>query len=109
MEETNTLKLSLAHDDGVWCEEVVVPELRLLRETSDHLVVVLDQSVQEGCEVTLYFGCVAKGRLHMPYSLKELHQKVRHSKVKMYHGADIELQVSWPFMPSSQCYFVVVQ
>ena len=29
----------------------------------------------------------------MPFSLRELQEKVKHSKIKLYHGDDIELQV----------------
>ena len=29
----------------------------------------------------------------MPYSLKEIHEQVKHSKVKLFHGEDLELQV----------------
>jgi hypothetical protein len=51
------------------------------------------QTAKEGSAVTVYFGCVPKGRLQMPYSLKEIHEKVKHSKVKLFHGEDLELQV----------------
>ncbi len=96
LEETSTLKLTLTHDDGVWCEEIIVPELKLLRhegEDSDHLVLALDQGVSSGADLTVYFSCVPKGRLHLPHSLREMYERVRHSKVKLYHGVDLELEV----------------
>ncbi len=98
LEETSTLKITLTHDDGVWCEEIIVPEMRLLEhegEDSDHLVLALDQAPAGGvgADLTVYFSCVPKGRLHLPYSLREMAERVRHSKVKLYHGVDLELQV----------------
>ncbi len=96
LEDTSTLKLTLTHDDGVWCEEIVLPELKLLRhegEDTDHLLLAVDQSGSSGADLTVYFSCVPKGRLHLPFSLREMHERVRHSKVKLYHGKDLELQV----------------
>lgn len=96
LEDSSTLKLTLTHDDGVWCEEIVVPELKLLQhegEDSDHLVLALDQGVSSGADLTVYLSCVPKGRLHLPHSLREMHERVRHSKVKLYHGVDLELEV----------------
>ena len=63
----------------------------------DHLVLVFDQRRGEsGADLTLYFSCIPKGRVHMPLSLREMIEKVKHSKVKIYHGSDIELTVSTP-------------
>ena len=47
-----------------------------------------------GADLTIYFACIPKGRVHMPISLREMIQKVIYSKVKIYHGSDIELTVS---------------
>lgn len=45
LEDTNTLKLTLNHAEGTWCEEIVIPEIKLLSEddTNDHLVIELNQ------------------------------------------------------------------
>ena len=54
LEDTSEIKLSLNHDDGLWCENIHVPELKLLpnqssneidnvRSTSDHLVLFVEQ------------------------------------------------------------------
>jgi hypothetical protein len=45
LEDSNTIKLSLHHGEGVWCEEIVIPELKLLskEDQNDHLVLELDQ------------------------------------------------------------------
>ena len=99
MTSTNTLKLSLNHADGVWCEEIVVPEMKLLEndDEDDHLVLHFDQSGRDedkrGCQITVYISCVPKGKVHMPFTLRELQQKVTHSKVKLYHAKDLDLQV----------------
>ena len=97
LEETSTLKISLNHEDGTWCEEVVVPELKLLQDEDedDHLVLEIEQRRGEGAgaDIAIYFSCVPKGRIHMPFTLRELQEKVKHSKVKLYHGKDLELEV----------------
>lgn len=101
MEDTGALKLSLTHDNvRVWCDEIAVPELKTSRneesdgDDDDHTVVVLDQKSANGSAVvTVYFGCAPKGRIAMPQSLKQIHSKARHSKVKLFHGEDLELQV----------------
>ena len=95
LEESSTLKISLDHQDGVWCENIVVPELRLLRNATenDHLVISFEQKRKTGSDLTVYFSCVPKGRLHLPYSLREMLQMVKHSKVKVFHGNDLELKV----------------
>ena len=100
LEDTSELKISLKYSDGeTWCENIVVPELKLLQnsadDSDDHLVIVFDQKAASGgADLTIYFSCIAKGRVHMPLSLREMIEKVKHSKVKIYHGSDIELTVS---------------
>ena len=100
LEESSTLKISLDHQDGVWCENIVVPELRLLRNATenDHLVISFEQKRKTGADLTVYFSCVPKGRLHLPYSLREMLQMVKHSKVKVFHGNDLELKVRQFFL-----------
>ena len=73
----------------------MVPELRLLGNTTedDHLVISFEQKRKAGSDLTVYFSCVPKGRLHLPLSLREMIQQVKHSKVKLYHGEDLELRV----------------
>ena len=95
LEDTSTLKLTLNHQDGIWCENIVVPELRLLGNMTedDHLVISFEQKRKTGSDLTIYFSCVPKGRLHLPLSLREMIQQVKHSKVKLYHGDDLELRV----------------
>ena len=57
LEDTSEIKLSLNHDDGLWCENIHVPELKLLpnqsssssneidnvQSKSDHLVLFVEQ------------------------------------------------------------------
>ncbi|TRY79590.1 hypothetical protein TCAL_11730 [Tigriopus californicus] len=97
MEDTSTLKLTLKHEDGTWCEDIVMPELKLLRDDDedDHLVIEISQRKGEeaGSDITFYFSCVPKGRIHMPFTFRELQEKVKYSKVKMYHGDDLDLEV----------------
>ena len=67
-------------------------------QKNDHLVISIEQHRKAGAYVTIYFSCVPKGRFTMPYSLREMVEK--NSKVKLYHGEDLEIQVSskeWPF------------
>lgn len=73
----------------------MVPELRLLKNATenDHLVISFEQKRKTGSDLTIYFSCVPKGRLHLPYSLREMIQMVKHSKVKLFHGEDLELKV----------------
>jgi hypothetical protein len=62
-------------------------------------VISIEQHRKAGADVTIYFSCVPKGRFTMPYSLREMVEKNPHSKVKLYHGEDLELQVDrgqWP-------------
>ena len=101
LEATSELKLTLNHDDGVWCENIVVPELTLLKDTNedDHLVISFEQKRgRSGADVTIYFSCVPKGRVHMPVSLRQMIEKVKHSKVKIFHGEDVELRVSYFYL-----------
>ena len=102
LEDSSELKISLSDGDDVWCENIVVPELKLLENTddgsADHLVISFEQRRgEQGAYLTVYFSCVPKGRIQMPLSLREMIEKVKHSKVKIYHGADIELRVSIDF------------
>jgi hypothetical protein len=96
LEATSTLKITLNHQDGVWCENIIVPELKLLANAveDDHLVITIEQKGKSGADLTVYFSCVPKGRLHIPYSLREMIEKVKHSKVKLYHGDDLEIRVN---------------
>jgi len=95
LEDTSTLKFTLKHQDGTWCENIIVPELRLLGNTTtnDHLVISFEQGKKSGGHLLVYFSCIPKGRLHLPYSLKEMNHQVKHSKVKLYHGDDLEIKV----------------
>ena len=54
---------------------------------------MFDQSASSGADVTVYFSCVPKGRVHMPHSLRDMQERVKNSKVKLYHGQDLELEV----------------
>ena len=83
LEDTSTLKFTLKHQDGTWCENIIVPELRLLGNTTtnDHLVISFEQGKKSGGHLLVYFSCIPKGRLHLPYSLKEMNHQVKHSKV----------------------------
>ena len=97
LEESSELKITLSRPDGVWCENIIVPELKLLGNApdDDHLVISFEQrrGGGSGAYLTVYFSCVPKGRVEMPVSLREMIEKVKYSKVKIYHGDDIELQV----------------
>lgn len=98
LEDTSALKITLKHEDGTWCDEVVVPEMKLLNdgdEDDDHLVIEISQRKGEeaGSDITFYFSCDPKGRIHMPFTLRELQEKVKYSKIKMYHGDDLDLEV----------------
>jgi hypothetical protein len=62
-------------------------------QKNDHLVISIEQHRKAGADVTVYFSCVPKGRFTMPYSLREMVEKIPHSKVKLYHGEDLEIQV----------------
>ena len=79
----------------VWCEDIVLgSELQLLRNSEDdHLVLAFSQDGRHGSKLTVYFSCIGKGQLSMPTSLRALRHKMKHSKVKMYHPADIEIIV----------------
>ena len=39
-----------------------------------------------------------KGRVHMPFSFREMIERVKYSKVKLYKGIDIDLKVSNRFV-----------
>ena len=56
-------------------------------------MISIEQHRKAGAYVTIYFSCVPKGRFHMPYSLREMVEKEPHSKIKLYHGEDLEIQV----------------
>ena len=119
LEDTSTLKFSLKHQDGTWCENIIVPELRLLANSSsdDHLVISFEQSRKSGADLMVYFrfvfihsfysavclpsdntenvhfSCIPKGRLHLPMSLREMINAVKHSKVKLFNGDDLDIKV----------------
>ena len=46
-----------------------------------------------GAYITVYSRCIPKGRVHMPFSLREMIEKVKYSKVKLYRGVDVDLKV----------------
>jgi len=94
LEDSNTLKLTLAQNDidSVWCEDIVLgPELQLRREEdADHLMLAFDTKRNS---LTIYFSCIGKGQVQMPVSLKELQHRMKHSKVMVYHPSSLELAV----------------
>merc|ERR1711936_1438666 len=94
LEDSNTLKLTLAQNDidSVWCEDIVLgPELQLRREDdADHLMLAFDTKRNS---LTIYFSCIGKGQVQMPVSLKELQHRMKHSKVMVYHPSSLELAV----------------
>ena len=55
-----------------------------------------------GAYITIYSSCIPKGRVHMPFSLREMIEKVKYSKVKLYKGVDIDLKVHETTQLSSQ-------
>ena len=57
-------------------------------------MISIEQHRKAGADVTIYFSCVPKGRFTMPYSLREMVERNPQSKVKLYHGEDLEIQVS---------------
>ena len=65
---------------GVWCEDLVLgPELQLRRDDdADHLMIAFDNKRNT---LTIYFSCIGKGQVQMPASLKDLQQRMKHSKV----------------------------
>ena len=66
---------------GVWCEDLVLgPELQLRRDDdADHLMIAFDNKRNT---LTIYFSCIGKGQVQMPASLKDLQQRMKHSKVR---------------------------
>ena len=56
-------------------------------------MISFEQGKKSGGHLLVYFSCIPKGRLHLPYSLKEMNHQVKHSKVKLYHGDDLEIKV----------------
>ncbi|XP_023326151.1 uncharacterized protein LOC111699660 [Eurytemora carolleeae] len=96
LEDTGTIKLTLVHPDGVWCEDINLgSELQLLKNQNkdDHLVIAFDQSGHGGSKVTVFFSCIGKGQVRMPFSLRQLKQKMKHSKLKMYHPRDVAISI----------------
>ena len=73
------------------CREQTFSKKKILQK-NDHLVISIEQHRKAGAYVTIYFSCVPKGRFTMPYSLREMVEK--NSKVKLYHGEDLEIQVT---------------
>merc|ERR1719367_2425831 len=96
LEDNRKIKITLARDDDVWCEDIELgTELQLLRQSrnDDHLVLVFDQSRHRDPKLTVYFSCIGKGQLNMPTSLKHLKQQMHHSKVKLYHPSTNQIDV----------------
>ena len=46
-----------------------------------------------GAYITIYSSCIPKGRVHMPFSFREMIERVKYSKVKLYKGVDVDLKV----------------
>ena len=96
IEDTNAVKFAIHRIDEIWSEDIVVPELKdrstFEEDEKDHLVVEIT-TVQSGSEIAVFFGCNPKGRIHMPYSLRDMLEKVKTSKVKVYHGEDLDFSV----------------
>jgi len=96
LEDSRKIKITLARDDDVWCEDIELgTELQLLKQSrnDDHLVLVFDQSRHHDTRLTVYFSCIGKGQLNMPTSLKHLKQQMHHSKVKLYHPSTNQIDV----------------
>ena len=54
--------------------------------------------ISTGAYITIYSRCMLKGRVHMPFSFREMIERVKYSKVKLYKGVDIDLKVSNRFV-----------
>jgi len=106
LEDTATIKLTLVHPDGVWCENIELgAELDLYRDSQakdDHLLIAINQvghhhrsaaGSGNGGTITVWFSCTEKGHVEMPYSLRQLKQRMKHSKVKLYHPRDISVTI----------------
>ena len=96
IEDTNALKFAIHRTDEIWSEDMEVPELKDQssdeEDEKDHLVVEISQA-PSGSEIAVFFGCNPKGRIRMPFSLRDMLEKVKTSKVKLYHGEDLDLSV----------------
>ncbi len=56
-------------------------------------MISIHQHHRSSSNLDIYFGCASKGRLQMPYSLKVVQEKFPHTKVKLYHGNDLDIKV----------------
>ena len=97
LEDTSDLKFAVHRKDGNWNEQISVPELKAHgyndeENENDHLVVEITQ-LSSRSEIAVYFGCSPQGRIQMPYSLRDMTEEVKNSKVKVYHGEDIDFSV----------------
>ena len=96
LEDTSVLKFAVHRKDGNWNEQISIPELKALgyneENENDHLVVEIAQ-LSRRSEIAVYFGCSPKGRIQMPYSLRDMTEKVKNSKVKVYQGESIDFTV----------------
>ena len=77
-------------------------------------MISFEQGKKSGGHLLVYFSCIPKGRLHLPYSLKEMNHQVKHSKVKLYHGDDLEIKVlisrkNYFFLFQIRKYFFILQ
>ena len=59
------------------------------------IIVFINDIFIIGAYITLYSSCIPKGRVHMPFSLREMIEKVKYSKVKLYKGVDVDLKVRY--------------
>ena len=57
-------------------------ELGLLKNKvdDDHLVIAFDQGGHTGATLTIFFACIGKGQVTMPFSLRQLKHRMKHSK-----------------------------
>lgn len=96
IEDSRTIKLTLVHSEGVWCENIILgPELDLFKNQveDDHLIISFSQDGRHGSKVTIHFSCIGKGQVSMPVSLQDLKYQLRHSKIKVYHPRDISISI----------------
>jgi len=57
------------------------------------MVISLHQPHRKNSNIDIYFGCALKGHLKMPFTLKAVHEKFPNTKVKIFHGEDLDIQV----------------
>ena len=96
VENINALRFAIHHAEEIWSEDIVIRELKDYddngEDEKDHLVVEIT-TIPSGSDIAVYFGCNHKGRIHMPYSLRDMLEKVKSSKVKVFHGEDLDFSV----------------